>query len=68
MTGGSYFRATDTESLQQIFDEIDTLEKSEVEVQKVSQYRDIFPWFVFLGVILLTAETLLGQTLWRRLP
>jgi Ca-activated chloride channel family protein len=68
LTGGSYFRATDTQSLQRIFDEIDQLEKSEVEVQKVAQYRDLFPWFVLVGTVLLAAETLLGQTLWRRLP
>jgi Ca-activated chloride channel family protein len=68
MTGGSYFRATDTQSLQRIFDEIDQLEKSEVEVQKVAQYRDLFPWFVLVGTMLLAAETLLGQTIWRRLP
>ena len=68
MTGGSYFRATDTQSLQRIFEEIDQLEKSRVEVQKVAQYRDLFPWFVLVGTVLLAAETLLGQTVWRRLP
>ena len=67
-TGGSYFRATDTQSLQRIFDEIDELEKSEVEIQKVEQYKDLFPWFVLVGAVLLAAETVLGQTLWRRLP
>lgn len=68
MTGGEYFRATDTVSLQGIFDAIDELEKSEVEIQRVAQYRDLFPWFVLAGTMLLAAETLLGQTLWRRLP
>ena len=68
MTGGSYFRATDTQSLQSIFSEIDELEKSQVEVQKVEQYRDLFPWFVMVGTVLLAVETLLGQTIWRRLP
>jgi Ca-activated chloride channel family protein len=68
MTGGIYFRATDTQSLQRIFAEIDELEKSKVEVQQVVQYRDLFPWFVLVGTILLAAETFLGQTLWRRLP
>ena len=67
-TGGSYFRATDTQSLQGIFDEIDELEKSEVEIQKVEQYKDLFPWFVLVGAVLLAAETVLGQTIWRRLP
>jgi Ca-activated chloride channel family protein len=68
MTGGIYFRATDTQSLQRIFAEIDELEKSKVEVQQVAQYRDLFPWFVLVGTVLLAAETFLGQTLWRRLP
>ena len=68
MTGGSYFRATDTQSLQRIFSEIDQLEKSEVEVQKVAQYRDLFPWFVGAGLALLLVEIILGQTVWRRLP
>jgi len=68
MTGGEYFRATDTSSLEKIFQAIDQLEKSEVEVQRVAQYRDLFPWFVLAGTVLLAAETLLGQTLWRRLP
>jgi len=68
MTGGEYFRATDTQSLQRIFSEIDKMEKSEVEIQKVAQYNDLFPWFVLVGTVLLAAETLLGQTLWRRLP
>ncbi len=68
MTGGIYFRATDTQSLQRIFAEIDELEKSKVEVQQVVQYRDLFPWFVLVGTVLLAAETFLGQTIWRRLP
>ncbi|MEX1044675.1 MAG: VWA domain-containing protein [Chthoniobacterales bacterium] len=67
-TGGTYFRATDTQSLQGIFNEIDEMEKSQVEVQKIAQYKDIFPWFVLVGAVLLAAETVLGQTIWRRLP
>lgn len=68
LTGGEYFRATDTGSLEKIFQAIDKLEKSKVEVQRVAQYRDIFPWFVLIGTVLVTVEMLLGQTLWRRLP
>jgi Ca-activated chloride channel family protein len=68
MTGGEYFRATDTSSLEKIFQAIDQLEKSEVQVQRIAQYRDLFPWFVLVGTVLLAAETLLGQTIWRRLP
>jgi len=68
MTNGKYFRATNTRSLQTIFDEIDKLEKSKIEVEKISQYRDLFPWFLMAGLGFLAAEILLSQTLWKRLP
>ena len=68
MTNGQYFRATDTNSLRTIFNEIDKLEKSKVEVEKTAQYRDIFSWFLIPGIACLALEILLSQTLWRRLP
>lgn len=68
ITDGTAFRATDTRSLEKIFGEIDKLEKSKVEVEKIAQYRDLFPWFVGAGLALLVLEILLSQTLWRRLP
>jgi Ca-activated chloride channel family protein len=68
MTDGKYFRATDTSSLEKIFAEIDTLEKSKVEVEKTAQYRDLFPWFLIPGVACLLLHILLSQTVWRRLP
>lgn len=68
ITSGTAFRATDTSSLEKIFGEIDKLEKSKVEVERIAQYRDLFPWFIAAGLALLTLEILLSQTLWRRLP
>ncbi len=68
VSGGEYFRATDTRSLEEIFAEIDKLEKSKIEVEKISEYNDLFPWFVVAGISLLTVEAMLSQTLWRRLP
>ena len=67
-TNGRFFRATDTRALIAIFSEIDKLEKSKVEVQKIANYRDLFPWFLMAGLACLGAEILLSQTLWRRLP
>ncbi len=68
LTDGRYFRATDTKSLETIFSEIDKLEKSKIEVERIAQYRDLFPWFLLVGLIGLSLEILLSQTLWRRLP
>ena len=41
MTGGKYFRATDTDSLDNIYDEIDKLEKTKVEAQHFVDYREL---------------------------
>ncbi len=68
ITDGEFFRATDTRSLTKIFDEIDRMEKSKIEVEKIAQFRDLFEWFLLAGLAFLGLETLLSQTLWRRLP
>ncbi len=68
MTGGQFFRAADGQSLVKIFREIDQMEKSKSEVTKVSLYRDLFPWLVTVALTLLILETLLSQTIWKRLP
>jgi Ca-activated chloride channel homolog len=65
---GKYFRAADTKSLENIYNEIDRLEKSTVELTKYKQYRDLFPWFLGGGLALLVVQNLLSQTVWRRLP
>lgn len=68
MTGGKYFRAENTEGLRKIYEEIDQLEKTEVEVKKYQRYRELFPWFVLAGLSLLLLEIILSNTVWRRLP
>jgi Ca-activated chloride channel homolog len=65
---GQFFRATDTKSLEQIFHDIDKLEKTTVAVKKYQQYRDLFPACVMAGSALLVAQILLGQTIWKKLP
>ena len=66
--GGQYFRAADTSSLDNTFKEIDRLEKTKIEVEKSADYHDYFPIFLLIAVLLLVAEAILSQTLWRRLP
>jgi Ca-activated chloride channel family protein len=65
---GQFFRATDTKSLEQIFSDIDKLEKTTVSVKKYQQYRDLFPVCVATGLGLLLAQLLLAQTIWKKLP
>jgi Ca-activated chloride channel family protein len=65
---GQFFRATDTKSLEQIFRDIDKLEKTTVAVKKYQQYRDLFPACIMAGCSLLVAQILLSQTIWRKLP
>jgi len=65
---GQFYRATDTKSLEQIFGDIDKLEKTTVSVKKYQQYRDLFPGFLMAGSGLLIAQLLLAQTIWKKLP
>jgi Ca-activated chloride channel family protein len=68
IAGGQYYRAADTKSLENIFAQIDKMEKSTVELKQYKQYRDLFPWFMAAGFALLALETVLAQTVWRKLP
>src|SRR3954453_6554798 len=65
---GQFYRATDTRSLEQIFADIDKLEKTTVSVKKYQQYRDLFPICLATGLGLLVAQLLLSQTIWKKLP
>jgi len=65
---GQFFRATDTESLEQIYRDIDKMEKSTVKVKKYQQYRDLFPLCIMSGCGLLLGQILLSQTIWKKLP
>lgn len=67
-TGGRYFRADSTDTLQKIYDEIDRLEKSEVELKKYVNVTELFPWALVPGIFLLLLGIVLDQTVWRRLP
>ena len=64
-TGGLYFRATNNERLGEIYDEIDKLEKTEIEEFKYTNYEEKFRPWVFIGGILLLVEFLLKYTVFR---
>jgi Ca-activated chloride channel family protein len=68
MTGGKYYRADNTARFQAIYAEIDKLEKTEKEIKKFAQHKELFAWAITPGLGLVLLETLLRHTLFRRLP
>ncbi|MFH0772011.1 MAG: VWA domain-containing protein [Candidatus Omnitrophota bacterium] len=67
-TEGKYFRATDTKSLKEIYSEIDRMEKTPIEEKGYMEYRELFPIFVSIAILLLFVEVLLSNTILRRVP
>jgi len=45
ITGGQFFRATDNQSLKKVYEEIDTLERTEIEVTEYQNYTELYSWF-----------------------
>ena len=68
LTGGKYYRATDAESLREIYEEIDSLEKTPVEETGFQRFKELFLKFLLLGLALLLVEIVLSNTLLRKLP
>ena len=68
MTGGRYFRATDNAKLKAIYDEINQLEKSKVEVTEHLSYHEQFLAWVLAAMGLLLAEFLLANLVLKRIP
>ena len=68
ITGGEYFRATDNKTLKAIYDKIDKLEKSKVEITSYRNAKELFyPW-LGAGLFLLVLEVGLSKSVFRRLP
>jgi Ca-activated chloride channel family protein len=68
ITGGRYFRAVDTAELAQIYDEINTLEQSQIEIESYTRYRELAPWLLAPALGLLLAEIGLRKIVFRKLP
>ncbi len=67
-TGGLYFRARDNESLQRIYNEIDKLEKSRIQVTAIRHYTERFFPFAIAAAILLLLEIVLRYTVFKKFP
>jgi Ca-activated chloride channel family protein len=67
-TGGKYYRATDTGSLQNVFNDIDRLEKTKIDVNQYTKYDELFPAWLKAALGLALVSVILGQTIFRRVP
>lgn len=68
MTGGKYFRAKDERALESVYDQINTLEKSEVQVLEYHLHDELFIKWLVLGLLLLAAEFIISRLILNRLP
>lgn len=67
-TGGKYFRATDNRVLQEVFNEIDSLEKTRMDVRHFSHTEDNYMMWAWLALGLFCLELLLRYTVLRSIP
>jgi Ca-activated chloride channel family protein len=68
ITGGRYFRATDTDSLRQVYHEIDKLEKTKIEETGYREYKELFGYFLILALVFLLLALVLENTVFLKLP
>lgn len=65
MTGGRYFRATDTKSLEEVYKEINSMETTTRTIKKFENYRELYSWLLIAALLLIGGEIVVGR---RRLP
>jgi len=64
-TGGIYFRATDNKKLKEIYDEINKLEKTEIEEFKYYNYTEKYRFLVLIAIVLIIFEWIAKNTLFK---
>ena len=68
LSGGHFYRATNRRELQNIYNQIDRLEKSEVKLRRFATYEPLFHWPLLAALGLLALELILVNTRFRRVP
>ncbi len=68
VTGGKFYRATDTDSLGHVYGEIDRLEKTTRTLRSFTEKSERFSWLVAPGLFLLLGHLVLSATRFRRVP
>ncbi|NUO18297.1 VWA domain-containing protein [bacterium] len=67
-TGGRYYRATDEATLSHIYDEIDRLERTKIQVEEYKETAELFGPWLSTALFCLVLEAILGLTWYRKLP
>ena len=65
LTGGKYFRATSNSGLQNVYDEINKLEKSDVKTSKLYNYEEYFRIFLWIALAILVIDALLRWVIFK---
>ena len=68
ITHGQYFRATSTEKLSEIYNEIGEMEQTKIEVMEFTRYDEYFKYFLSVGLFLFVLELVLTNTVFRKIP
>ena len=68
ITGGTYFKATNTKALEEIYTQIDQMEKTKVEIKEYTEYKELFHWFLLPGLAFILLEVILANTRFRKIP
>ena len=67
-TGGRFFRATDAEGLEEVYREIDRLERTKITEERSRTYQEYFAFPLGLGLILASSGWLTRSAVFARLP
>jgi len=68
LTGGEYFRATNNRALEEIYNKIDKMEKTKIEITSYRNAKELFAGWLGIGFLLLLLELLASKTILRKLP
>jgi len=68
LSHGKFYRATNRRELQNIYNQIDQLEKSEVKLKRYATYEPLFQWPLLAALVVLGLELVLVNTRYRRVP
>jgi Ca-activated chloride channel family protein len=68
ITGGQYFRATDKEALKSIYDKINSMEKSDVQIMDNYHHKELFEGWLLVGLLLLAIEFFISRIVLNRIP